>query len=647
MRLPAALAPFSDPVRIRTPWPLLLGAGEPRPLAELLQGLVGDLRASLLADNLPRLELAIRQGQEDHCRERVRAAAERMRAALALREAPDAQLRDELDSLLALLPAGRLLDFGPRAALALFQAAARQRVLPLRGALDAELSATRGELRRRLEVERRHEEPSAGLLGVNVGALGARRGTVGMSPERRRRLEALEGSLRLEGPPFIVAQTSDCEGAAATFDEAAAELVRALGVLRAARLELAGAWDEERHRPLLEAFTWRDLGPEEATLLPVVLLVRSADALAGPELAALTRLLTSGRPVQLLAEQTPTRNPGLGQDEDPLSGHRVELGMLAMGLGTAFVQQSTPARQAHLWSGFQKALDGGGPGLHLVFSGSFDGQLPSVGAWLAASAAVESRALPLFHFDPSAGSSWAATTDVSGNPCPEDDWAGEEQPFTFVDYALLDPALAHHFAEAPEGQVQSTQGTLSPSAALRTAAQDRLGTWHRLRELGGVANEHARRAAEAARKQAQEQADSAREAQAAEHDQALEEIRANTAREAIKRLASALVDGQLGAPVARPPQRAVTAPAPPVSEAPAPASTPEPTPQEAEDEEAWVDSDLCTSCNDCVVINPQLFVYDSNKQIELGDLSTGTYAELKLAAEKCPANCIHPGSPPA
>ena len=81
-----------------------------------------------------------------------------------------------------------------------------------------------------------------------------------------------------------------------------------------------------------------------------------------------------------------------------------------------------------------------------------------------------------------------------------------------------------------------------------------------------------------------------------------------------------------------------------VVQEPVAAAEPEPEPEEPESEEAWVDSDLCTSCNDCVEINPLLFVYDGNKQITLGDLSQGTYDELVRAAELCPSSCIHPGS---
>jgi len=62
-------------------------------------------------------------------------------------------------------------------------------------------------------------------------------------------------------------------------------------------------------------------------------------------------------------------------------------------------------------------------------------------------------------------------------------------------------------------------------------------------------------------------------------------------------------------------------------------------------EDPWIDTPLCTSCNDCIQLNPRLFLYNEDKQAVLGDLGVGTYAELVKAAELCPAHCIHPGQP--
>ncbi|HJN74808.1 MAG TPA: hypothetical protein QGF58_12820 [Myxococcota bacterium] len=653
MTLPVAFEPYADPGRLRLPWPLLLDGGAPEPLSEHIRGIAESLGSTLLSDNLGRLEAALREGEGTTPRDCVRAAGERMRAQLGLGEGPDQQLAALLEHLIEGLPAeGRLLSYDSGAALALLEEAARQHALPVRRALVAELQSTQQALRSLLAVERAYEDRSGELGGttgerLDAGALATmvgRRGTLAMPPERRARIRSLIEQLHLCGPAVIVVPGGDeaCATAAARFDVAAQELALALGGLRAARLELADAWDPERHEPLLHAFDWRCFGEAEAALLPTIIVVTDADTLASGELGALIRLLASGRPLQILAEVQPSRNPGLAPGEDPLAGHRVELGLLAVSMRQAFVQQSTPARHEHLWEGFRAALGGLRPALHLVASGLLDGETLPIGAWLTASAAVDARALPLFRYDPSAGESWAAAMDVSGNPEPEEDWS---TGFTFADYALLDPALAHHFQPDPEGEVATNDGPQSCSDALRLAIADRRRTWRHLRELGGVANEHARQAAAQAREEARRQGESEQAALAEVHGEELARLRVEAAREAIQRLASVLIDGE-AAPAVRPPPRAVTAPV--VEDEPEPAaSEPEPVVEDDDDdEEAWIDSALCTSCNDCLEINPLLFIYDENKQATIGDLAAGTHAELVAAAEKCPAKCIYPGPPP-
>ncbi|MBL8211728.1 MAG: hypothetical protein JNK87_13495, partial [Bryobacterales bacterium] len=77
----------------------------------------------------------------------------------------------------------------------------------------------------------------------------------------------------------------------------------------------------------------------------------------------------------------------------------------------------------------------------------------------------------------------------------------------------------------------------------------------------------------------------------------------------------------------------------------APEPTQPPTPEPPASADPYIDSFLCTSCNDCMKVNARLFLYDGNKQAYLGPLDHGTFADLVKAAEGCPAKCIHPGTP--
>ncbi len=60
---------------------------------------------------------------------------------------------------------------------------------------------------------------------------------------------------------------------------------------------------------------------------------------------------------------------------------------------------------------------------------------------------------------------------------------------------------------------------------------------------------------------------------------------------------------------------------------------------------ASLDTEDCTSCNECTDQFPNLFEYNDEKQAVLKDPAKGTFEQLVKAAEKCPAACIHPGTP--
>ncbi len=76
----------------------------------------------------------------------------------------------------------------------------------------------------------------------------------------------------------------------------------------------------------------------------------------------------------------------------------------------------------------------------------------------------------------------------------------------------------------------------------------------------------------------------------------------------------------------------------------------EPEVEEEEEEEGlrmepYIETERCTTCNECTNINSRMFAYNENKQAYIKDPKAGTFAELVQAAEKCPAAIIHPGDP--
>jgi pyruvate-ferredoxin/flavodoxin oxidoreductase len=70
---------------------------------------------------------------------------------------------------------------------------------------------------------------------------------------------------------------------------------------------------------------------------------------------------------------------------------------------------------------------------------------------------------------------------------------------------------------------------------------------------------------------------------------------------------------------------------------------------EADDDEIsmepYIDTLLCTTCDDCIKVNKQMFAYNKDKQAYIKDARAGTFKQLVMAAEACPAEIIHPGTP--
>jgi len=83
--------------------------------------------------------------------------------------------------------------------------------------------------------------------------------------------------------------------------------------------------------------------------------------------------------------------------------------------------------------------------------------------------------------------------------------------------------------------------------------------------------------------------------------------------------------------------RAAAAPAIAAPAAGAPAAAPT--------TDAWVDSALCTSCDDCTRKYPGIFAYNADKQAYVKNPRGGAFRDLVRAAEACPARVIHPGEP--
>jgi len=683
--VPALLHRYRDPRRLRCDYPVLLAppgdADETRACTTI---------TAVLADTDPdgrgRLEECLRDAAS-RCEGRVdaRRALREAEKALADDLAPEpvpAALLATIQGLGDALPeGGSLLSLDEHTPLHLFIFAAERRARARYDALREEVTRLNRVMRDLMRAERAKltDGSRTDVLEETVGSgatahidvealanvLGAPRGVESLDPGRRQRIEKVtevfQRFLAEEPPPPLrvvaagprpEALAADgvtwhpagagcaCRCAMDLFDEQATVYAELFAAVRVARLLAAGAYDPERHDALQEAFNRDAFSADELRGLPPILVLGSSDDLSGEGMIDLLHMLRSGRPLHVIVTVEPSTDPGRPRDDDPLAGYRFELAYLGISHREAFVHQSSAARPVHLFQGFVDGLDSTRTSLHVLTSGlTAEGVAPALGAWAHTGAALEGRAHPFVHYDPEAGETWARRIDIEGNPQPDQDWpvyelscrtadgSPESLPlaFTFADFALLEHRYCDHFRIVPpecdhddlvmlsaylsmtadgdaaemdhrlpfiwgadaEGQLRR----LLVTRRLAFACRDRLDYWRTLQELAGVRNEYVREAVEREREQLESNFAEERERQAAEYAASLDAAREDAARDAMQRLAYALLAADPAAALATIKGATDTAPAS------APATVP------------------------------------------------GTFAQLVQAAEKCPAKCIHPGTP--
>jgi ferredoxin len=179
------------------------------------------------------------------------------------------------------------------------------------------------------------------------------------------------------------------------------------------------------------------------------------------------------------------------------------------------------------------------------------------------------------------------------------------------------------------------------AAALAATAAD---SWSRIRELGGIENSHVRTALESETARLQEEKKRALEEADAKFSEELERAATGVAEEIVSSIAAGLLHLNGSARPARTPKPVAI----PKSVAEATEEVVE-VPAEEEDElsmdEAYIDTPLCTSCNECTNLNSLIFGYNADKQAYVKDAAAGPYADLVKAAELCPVHIVHPGRP--
>jgi len=474
------------------------------------------------------------------------------------------------------------------------------------------------------------------------------------------------------------------------FEGHMAKMAEGFKTIRLAELLLKDQYDPEGHADEYRYFNWQDFTDEEFHLCPPVVAVGGDGAMYDIGFQNLSRAMMSGKPVKVLVVDTQVySNTGgqactsgfFGQISDmaqygnAIKGKeeaRKEIGLIAMAHRTTYFLQSTMAYSNHMIEGFVQGLMSRRPALFNLYTSCQPEH--GIGDDMGnhqAKLAVESRAYPLFRYDPDRGSTAAECFDLDGNPAIERDWPvtkinyverGRQKEMdlstTFVDFAVTETRFRKHFRKVPrdawhedmvlvsdyldldederEGKVpyvwaldaKRELSRLHVHEPMIKSAEERRDFWIMLRDLAGV-------------EEAEVKTD--------------EQLESRIRQEVVQKITSGLmelVSGShaldletvLGSTEAIP---AVPGEAAPAAPEPAPASTAKPALAAVPDDymAPWIDTEECTACDECIIINPQIFEYNDDKKAFIKSAEAGPYRDLVKSAEKCTAEIIHPGLP--
>jgi pyruvate-ferredoxin/flavodoxin oxidoreductase len=224
------------------------------------------------------------------------------------------------------------------------------------------------------------------------------------------------------------------------FEGHMAKMAEGFKAVRLAELELRDEYVPEVHEDFLNRFDWHQFSREEWLLCPPVVSVGGDGAMYDIGFQNLSRALMSGMPIKVLVVDTQVySNTGgqactsgfIGQVSDMApwgsAKHgkqetRKEISLIGMAHRTAYVMQGTVSHVNHLLESFIDGLNSRRPALFNIYAvcppehGVGDDRTTD-----QSKLAVESRAYPLFRFDPDAGVTFGECVSLEGNPAMDRD----------------------------------------------------------------------------------------------------------------------------------------------------------------------------------------------------------------------------------
>lgn len=217
---------------------------------------------------------------------------------------------------------------------------------------------------------------------------------------------------------------------------------------------------------------------------------------------SLSRMLSSGMNIKVFVLDTQVYSNTGGQtstasfmgQESKMSAYgkivkgkperRKELSLIAMMHPNTYVSQTVGPMTGHFYKSIARALDYKGPAVIVVYTTCQPehGVADNMAAHQAR-LSVESRAFPIFTYDPERGTTIREHLSLQGNPSVDKNWharmtkEGKSEVINFVSFAKTEGRFKKHFDR--DG---------NPSEMILRAQQERLENWWKLQELAGIIN---------------------------------------------------------------------------------------------------------------------------------------------------------------
>jgi pyruvate-ferredoxin/flavodoxin oxidoreductase len=441
--------------------------------------------------------------------------------------------------------------------------------------------------------------------------------------------------------------------------------------IRKAELELVGKYRPEEDKDFFTYFNWKQFTDEEWLLCPPVIALGGDGAMYDIGLQNLSRMMASGKPIKVIVVDTQVySNTGgqactsgfIGQISDMAqygkvwkgkSEPRKEIGLIAMAHRNTYVLQATLANTSHMIEGFIDGLTTRRPALFNLYTTCQPehGVADDLGVHQA-KLAMESRAYPIFKYNPDLGVKVKEALDLSGNPAMDQDWPtyhlkyeesgiekSMEVPMTFADFAITEARFRKHFRSAPRNTWNDSMILLTEflnmdqderedkfpfiwtvdrktqlsrvlvAKPIVESCEERRDFWILLRDLSNDKSEGASGV----------------------------DLESKIRAEVVSKMAQKLMTLAGGNGATIPSVNTVVSNGDNQKK--------EVKPQNESSTSPWLETDECTTCDECININSKIFAYNDEKKAFIKDPKGGQYQDIVMAAEKCTAQVIHPGLP--